>query len=899
MYVYVETSAGNCDGPDNTAILNGTSFEAGTVNTTISFWYHMYGNGAGEMGDLALDVFDGSNWILDVWEVSGEQQVNQGDPYLQAIVDLSSYRGIINLRFRYDNMLVYRGDIALDDIEINVTSLFNEKLSTTTITPLWTNSSNPQTISLNENQSQIVDFYINATGNIGERYPLFVEGNILSGQGYGNNGSLFNVSIADDNPPLGNKLSPLNDSLISTRNVTFRGNASDDFGLGDATLKIWYLNTTLYYEDTIDLGGALNSNYEFNYSFSNNGNYTWNILLTDIGGNQYWLDNENWTINMLFPDIDINFVNLNDNFFVIQNNIENITVNVTCNDVDCGSTNISLYYIDINRTIKENFESGSINNSLWQESSSIADGRINVYNTATSICSVSAYEGNFFLGMDVDPSGTFNTNILKSVYDFSGYNNFFGDRFDISFYITDLGEENHQCSDHLGDFCNGEGFFYTCDGNQWYEIDYFEPTTISDGVWELKTNDLTTDPNFCSIIDSNFSIKFSQYDNFPCDSDGIFFDDISIEFVERAIISSSSASPMWIASPGNTRKITLNAGNSTLLSFELNATGPTVSSYLIYATASSISDPNINTQSNFKNMTITEPLDLNVTFIPTTPINGANQNFSWIFVNVTAYTNNLDRVILNFDGVNETINCIGIGPTYNCKTNKTSLPNGVYDIKVYVRDIYNRINSTETRTIFIGTAAPIIDLSPTNRTKIFQNKSITLEFNSSQALSFVGFYINNDTSTLYNMTNITATNWRYNLGIPEFDLYNIEYIYNDTASNQYNITDYYFFYLKNSSQKVFKIIKGSTNDSYNVTLEIINYRFNQSSFLYDYIPDHSTTSNFSILYDYNRTLLGPKFFGKYLLWNLSLIDSQNFQISYLLNTKDPGNIIKSNMFGFE
>ncbi len=198
-YAYVETSAGFCDGGDTTATLTGPTFSAGDAGGSMTFWYHMFGNAAGEMGDLFVDVYNGTDWNLGVWGVSGQQQANQGDAYLQGTVDLSSYSGTISTRFRYEYYAIgsYRGDVAIDDFNVSISNYVFEKMPIISSSPLWTNSSNPQTISLNNGQSQVVTFYINATGSVGSIYPVLVNGNILSEPDNGINATEFNVTILD------------------------------------------------------------------------------------------------------------------------------------------------------------------------------------------------------------------------------------------------------------------------------------------------------------------------------------------------------------------------------------------------------------------------------------------------------------------------------------------------------------------------------------------------------------------------------------------------------------------------------------------------------------------------------------------------------------------------------
>ena len=82
----------------------------------LRFFYHMYGSG---MGTLSVEVSDdgGSNW-MNVWSLSGQQQTSSSDPWLEAVVDLSSFNGNINVRFIGTAATSITGDMAIDDVSI-------------------------------------------------------------------------------------------------------------------------------------------------------------------------------------------------------------------------------------------------------------------------------------------------------------------------------------------------------------------------------------------------------------------------------------------------------------------------------------------------------------------------------------------------------------------------------------------------------------------------------------------------------------------------------------------------------------------------------------------------------------------------------------------------------------
>src|SRR5690606_34777278 len=81
---------------------------------SLRFYYHMYG---ADMGELHVDVHDGATWVDDVVVLIGEKQTDDTDPWLDQVVDLTSYSGIIQVRFRAISAGTTLGDMAIDDIE--------------------------------------------------------------------------------------------------------------------------------------------------------------------------------------------------------------------------------------------------------------------------------------------------------------------------------------------------------------------------------------------------------------------------------------------------------------------------------------------------------------------------------------------------------------------------------------------------------------------------------------------------------------------------------------------------------------------------------------------------------------------------------------------------------------
>ena len=115
-YFYTEASS-----PANTgdvAILLSPIFDLTTsTNTVLHFNYHMYGSA---MGELHVDLYDGLNWVQDVFVLNGQQQSSNSSAWLNQVIDISSYETVSNfqVRFRGIRGSSYTSDMAIDDITI-------------------------------------------------------------------------------------------------------------------------------------------------------------------------------------------------------------------------------------------------------------------------------------------------------------------------------------------------------------------------------------------------------------------------------------------------------------------------------------------------------------------------------------------------------------------------------------------------------------------------------------------------------------------------------------------------------------------------------------------------------------------------------------------------------------
>jgi len=134
--MYTEASSPRADG--DVTYLEATFNFTALSGPELSFYYHMYG---AAIGSLHVDIYYGA-WNNDVWSISGQQQSAQTDPYLQAVVDLSAWGGMNNIKVRFRGIVgsgassTYYSDIAIDLVEVYQGTVPEPPLCTTPTSPM-------------------------------------------------------------------------------------------------------------------------------------------------------------------------------------------------------------------------------------------------------------------------------------------------------------------------------------------------------------------------------------------------------------------------------------------------------------------------------------------------------------------------------------------------------------------------------------------------------------------------------------------------------------------------------------------------------------------------------------------------------------------------------------------
>ncbi len=109
---FAYTEASNPNFPDKRADLLSPWIDVTTLSVpAIHFWHHLYG---ADMGELHVDIHDGTSWTNDIFQISGDQ----GDFWDDQYIDISAYGDTVQIRFRGITGDMAFSDMAIDDFSV-------------------------------------------------------------------------------------------------------------------------------------------------------------------------------------------------------------------------------------------------------------------------------------------------------------------------------------------------------------------------------------------------------------------------------------------------------------------------------------------------------------------------------------------------------------------------------------------------------------------------------------------------------------------------------------------------------------------------------------------------------------------------------------------------------------
>lgn len=163
----------------------------------------------------------------------------------------------------------------------------------------------------------------------------------------------------------------------------------------------------------------------------------------------------------------------------------------------------------------EDFEGGLTLGRYWEVTGT------NKYRTQVTT-SYGPYEGLYHLTMDATSSSSYSRNELTLSANLANYKNVW-----LSFWAKEFSDEPH--GPPPTPFYNGydfDGVAISEDGYKWYEVQGLR--TLSSIYGQINVDLDSAISTYGLSYNSNFKIRFNQYDNNPISTDGISIDDIKI-----------------------------------------------------------------------------------------------------------------------------------------------------------------------------------------------------------------------------------------------------------------------------------------------------------------------------------------------------------------------------------
>ena len=161
------------------------------------------------------------------------------------------------------------------------------------------------------------------------------------------------------------------------------------------------------------------------------------------------------------------------------------------------------------------FESGALDGN-WTTSSTDPSGRIRVSNLFNS------GEGSHALFMDTSASGFENLNEAIWTVDLSSVDSTF-----LNFYYASFNDENTELPLSFNGTTDGDGVSVSADGETWHTV--LTDSVTEEGEWHQFTLNLSDFATNAGIeLNSEFKIKFQQFDDDKLGADGRAYDGISL-----------------------------------------------------------------------------------------------------------------------------------------------------------------------------------------------------------------------------------------------------------------------------------------------------------------------------------------------------------------------------------
>ncbi|MBT4136164.1 hypothetical protein HOD75_01700 [archaeon] len=626
-----------------------------------------------------------------------------------------------------------------------------------TATPFYTNITNPYNLTLNQDESQIITWWVNATGSIDNAHEFFIYANKTSDLTNSNITSKLNITIKDITQPTINIIYPTNTTYNTTvENLTYTYSETN-------TGYCWYSTDS----------GATNStpvSTGTNWTDLNSGGgtHTWRVYCNDSSNN---INSDSITFTSSIPLISLTLLSPTTHINVTQNEFFEVQARVTCSNNDCGALNVTLDpepIDDSQSNIKDSFDRFITQSAITlydvkdfdydiQDGCDLSDGEADVFDGGLRpYINNSEYTGTRSTTEDsgreavCDPQTKSSLNITRKVYvpanenwaryleilhnptagivcvDYKISQNMGSDGSD--YLNTSSGDTTWNTDDYwmmwddtsptTGD--DAATFIYQEDGTS-EPVDTVSPTTASGGanswIWEnvcVPAGDTKILMHFFTQWDTRAQSEAEANvisENFNNDTHISGMSDDEKSQVVNWQISATKSGGTVSTTPGTTPfytnttnpyNLTLNQDGTATISWWVNATGNVNTTHEFFIYVNQTADQTISDITEKWNVTIlsngtySEAIDNTAPTINLiSPINNSGQNPNIIFKFNTTDLNDINNCSLIFNGIiNQTNTSITKDITQNFTIN--NLPISNYNWSINCTDSYNNQQASTT-----------------------------------------------------------------------------------------------------------------------------------------------------------------------------------------------------------
>ncbi|MBS3162956.1 hypothetical protein J4467_03445 [Candidatus Woesearchaeota archaeon] len=708
-------------------------------------------------------------------------------------------------------------------------------------TPFYTISTNPNKFNLNSGESQIVTWFVNATGSLSTVYTFFAYANLTGNLSIGNQSHTRNITIIDTTVPIVNLVYPTNttySTVINSINYTYY----DQNGGG----VCWY-----------SLGGVNFSNNTAGVNFTSvsfsNGDSKLFVYCNDSSGNEH---SANVSINLDVSSVTISVLTPTTNINVSQYSLFNVSVLVTCNQNNCGEVNVSLdpeivfdppiFEVEVGDKDIASLQSAitlyDVKNFEYdiQDGCFLSDGMSDVFDGGLYLKINSVNYAGVRSALEdsnreayCNPSTMGSMNITRKVYvpttenwgrfleifnnptasevciNVSLYQNMGSDGSD--YMNTSDGDATWELTDHwmmwddtsatAGD--DAAGFIYQHDtGTE--KLDVVSPTTASGGVNTFTYSDICVPAGGTEIIMYFFTQMDTRaqaeneslfiYDHY---NEAVFLSGMSndekvqvvnwpMTSAKGGLISNEIGAVPFYTTVVNPYNVTLNEGESATITWTVNASGTasSTSNYNFFVYTNLTSDlVNSNTSRNWNVTILAQGAD---TTAPSINLNTLNNTKTIIALNYFAGNfsdgvNLLSYSLYIWNSSNSEVNVTSgnFTGTFNSSNVSVTLPyENLFRWNYYVCD--NSSNCgwfTSNYTLIYDVTAPYF-IDVANISQ-YDNFSLSYDVNASD-VSLLDSYVLSDTS-IFSINPLTGVLTNNTILIPS--IYSLNITINDTVNH--------------------------------------------------------------------------------------------------------------------